>query len=264
MSAQRSPSHLEGRPVYLWITSLLPTGPTGQAGDLWTTSLLPTDPQPYRDCDDRTARGAGRLVSSRSDLWEDGTWSRASMLRPRSLYPSVQLTLELVGCSINAGTLPVTYVSGPDISILPNHRTFLICLDIDHAAMVIDLKETRVCARGLTYCRPPPGRCSARRRAPVCSPFANRAPPSLPFAQHLPPPPPPLLPLRADARRRRRATALAAAQAAASSRLRAWEAMIGFGEVLAVRRTLRTRLPGRTPGRCSAGTARRGASLLVR
>ena len=129
MSAQRSPSHLEGRPVYLWITSLLPTGPTGQAGDLWTTSLLPTDPQPYRDCDDRTARGAGRLVSSRSDLWEDGTWSRASMLRPRSLYPSVQLTLELVGCSINAGTLPVTYVSGPDISILPNHRTFLICLD---------------------------------------------------------------------------------------------------------------------------------------
>jgi len=51
------------------------------------------------------------------------------MLRPRSLYPSVQLTPELVGCSINAGTLPVTYVSGPDISILPNHRTFLICLD---------------------------------------------------------------------------------------------------------------------------------------
>ena len=28
-------------PVDLWITSLLPTGPTGQAGDLWTTSLLP-------------------------------------------------------------------------------------------------------------------------------------------------------------------------------------------------------------------------------
>ena len=35
----------------LWITSLLSTGPTGQAGDLWTTSLLPTDPQPYRNCD---------------------------------------------------------------------------------------------------------------------------------------------------------------------------------------------------------------------
>jgi hypothetical protein len=35
-------------PVDLWITSLLPTGPTGQAGDLWTTSVLPTDPQPYR------------------------------------------------------------------------------------------------------------------------------------------------------------------------------------------------------------------------
>ena len=48
-------------PVDLWITSLLPTGPTGQAGDLWTTSLLPTDPQPYRKCDDRTARGAGRF-----------------------------------------------------------------------------------------------------------------------------------------------------------------------------------------------------------
>ena len=30
-------------PVDLWITSLLPTGPTGQAGDLWTTSLLPTE-----------------------------------------------------------------------------------------------------------------------------------------------------------------------------------------------------------------------------
>ena len=48
-------------PVDLWITSLLPTGPTGQAGDLWTTSLLPTNPQPYRKCDDRTARGAGRF-----------------------------------------------------------------------------------------------------------------------------------------------------------------------------------------------------------
>ena len=48
-------------PVDLWITSLLPTGPTGQAGDVWTTSLLPTNPQPYRKCDDRTARGAGRF-----------------------------------------------------------------------------------------------------------------------------------------------------------------------------------------------------------
>jgi hypothetical protein len=49
-------------PVDLWITSLLPTGPTGQAGDLWTTSLLPTDLQPYRDCDNRTARGPGGSV----------------------------------------------------------------------------------------------------------------------------------------------------------------------------------------------------------
>jgi hypothetical protein len=48
-------------PVDLWITSLLPTGPTGQAGDLWTSSLLPTDPQPCRDCGDRTARGAGTV-----------------------------------------------------------------------------------------------------------------------------------------------------------------------------------------------------------
>ncbi len=135
-------------PVDLWITSLLPTGPTGQAGDLWTTSLLPTDPQPYRDCDDRTARGPGRLVSSRSDLWEDGTWSRASMLRPRSLYPSVQLTLELVGCSINAGTLPVTYVSGPDISILPNHRTFLICLDTEKASAIFRRTGWPVILRG--------------------------------------------------------------------------------------------------------------------
>jgi hypothetical protein len=46
-------------PMDLWITSLLPTGPTGQAGDLWTTSLLPTDLQPCRDCDDKTARYSG-------------------------------------------------------------------------------------------------------------------------------------------------------------------------------------------------------------
>ena len=30
----------------LWITSLLPTGPTAYAVDMWTTSLLPTSPQP--------------------------------------------------------------------------------------------------------------------------------------------------------------------------------------------------------------------------
>ncbi len=33
-------------PVDLGITSLLPTGPTGQAGDLWTSSLAHRSPAP--------------------------------------------------------------------------------------------------------------------------------------------------------------------------------------------------------------------------
>ena len=110
-------------PVDLWITSLLPTGPTGQAGDLWTTSLLPTDPQPYRIVmiERQGEPGGWSRRASRSDLWKDGSRSRrlrAAGRLPRRAGPS--------------RVLPMSLDRTPDPSILPNHRTFLICLDTEN------------------------------------------------------------------------------------------------------------------------------------